>query len=48
MQIKLYQTTICYSNYTVQTPICESVEIDVENGKVVEPYGVHYCTIERN
>ena len=68
MQIKLYQATICYSNYTVQTPICESIdkvkmllkhhnnyvcfqideiEIDVENKKVVEPYGIHYNTIER-
>lgn len=27
MQIKLYQATICYRNYNVQTTLCESLEI---------------------
>lgn len=27
MQIKLYQATICYRSYNVQTVLCESLEI---------------------
>lgn len=27
MQIKLYQATICYRSYNVQTALCESLEI---------------------